>query len=228
MNPDKTEWIEPKNDNYFLPAAVIADLFKKKFLVRLRYLYNFNFNKLNLNFNNRFKNKTYWNKFISKLYDKQWNVKVTNPYIKPETVIDYFGRYSHKVAISNFRITKLENDYVYFRTRNSKKNKFEITRLTAVEFIRRFLLHILPKRFPKIRAYGIFSNSVIRKNIDICKKILFYSITVFSEIYEVLKNKTSELLSFFCNFKQYKCPKCKNGNLIVIKFFRCGQNPLLI
>ncbi len=228
LSKDKTEWINSKHDDYFMPGAVIADLFKKKFITRLRYLYKFNNDKLNFKFETTLKNKTIWNNLISPLYDIQWNVKVTKPYINPETVIDYFGRYSHKVAISNYRIIKLENDFVYVRCRDNKNQSFKIVPIKAVEFIRRFLLHILPKKFSKIRSYGIFANSVIKKNIALCKKYLDYTVTVFSEIYEVLKKKTSELLFFFCGFKQYKCPKCKKGNLIVIKFFERGANPLLL
>lgn len=227
LSEDKSKWINSKYENYLIPAAVIADLFKKKFLCRLRFMYKFDSEKLSFEFNKEFENYSFFNKLINSLYEIQWNVKVTDPYINPETVIDYFGRYSHKVAISDYRIIKLENDIVYIRCRDNNNKGFKIVPLKAVEFIRRFLLHVLPKNFSKIRSYGLFANSVIKKNIRICKKLLDYTINIFSEFYEVLKEKTSELLSFFCNIKQYKCKNCKKGNLITIYDFKRGETPML-
>ncbi len=97
-----------------------------------------------------------------KLFSKNWVIYAKQPFSKPEFVIEYLGRYTHKIAISNHRIQHInyQNKTVTFRAKNYKNDgQKQLLTLTSQEFIRRFGLHILPKGFTRIRHYGILSSS---------------------------------------------------------------------
>lgn len=104
---------------------------------------------------------------------KNWVVYSKPPFKRPETVFEYLARYTHRIAISNHRIVAIKNDHVSFKWKDySDSNKQKIMSLHAHEFIRRFLLHVLPKKFVKIRHFGLFSNRNRRKILETCRKVL--------------------------------------------------------
>jgi hypothetical protein len=106
------------------------------------------------------------------LYQKEWVVYCKPPFKNPNCVISYLGRYTHRVAISNNRILKLENGNVTFKWRDYREGKKEkLMTLKAEEFIRRFLLHILPERFTKIRHYGLLCSRDKTKRLNLCKRL---------------------------------------------------------
>jgi len=95
---------------------------------------------------------------INKLYAKHWVVYVKRPFHRPQQVIEYLGRYTHKVAISNYRIVKLTKTSVFFKWKDYRHaNKNKVMELSIAKFIRRFALHILPHRYVRIRHYGLLS-----------------------------------------------------------------------
>jgi hypothetical protein len=94
----------------------------------------------------------------SKLYGKKWIVDVRDPVKNPEHVLEYLARYTYRVAIANSRIINLKDGFVTFKIKNRKKNRNEQITISAVEFIRRFLLHSLPSGFVRIRHYGFLAN----------------------------------------------------------------------
>ena len=102
----------------------------------------------------------------AKAWQKQWIVYAKKPFAGPEQVLSYLGRYTHKIAISNHRIQAIDNNRVVFTYKDrSDNNRTRIMELPAMEFIRRFLLHVLPKRFMKIRYYGFLANVCKRKAV---------------------------------------------------------------
>ena len=104
------------------------------------------------------------------MYEKEWVVYCKEPFKNAESVIQYLGRYTHRVAISNERILRVEEDKVTFKWRDYKdENKMKKITITIEEFIRRFLIHILPPRFMKIRYYGIMGNKNKKKKLNKCK-----------------------------------------------------------
>jgi hypothetical protein len=107
-----------------------------------------------------------YKKLKNKLYAKQWIIDVRDPVKSPEHVLQYLARYTHRVAIANSRITALKDDMVTFKINNRKKNRTEQITITAVEFIRRFLLHSLPKGFVRIRYYGFLANRNRVENLN--------------------------------------------------------------
>ncbi|MEC5157235.1 hypothetical protein RCH13_001134 [Chryseobacterium sp. MP_3.2] len=140
---------------------------------------------------------------MDKLLTKNWVVYAKRPFGGPKRVIEYLGRYTYKVAISNHRIKEVTDNELRFGYKDYRKEgqKKEMT-LSHVEFIRRFSLHILPRRFVRIRHYGILSSSWKRGKLQALQSDLKIQIT------EV---KLKTLLK--------KCRCCKEGNLITIALF---------
>lgn len=137
------------------------------------------------------------------LFEKEWVVYAKRPFGGPQQVIEYLGRYTHKVAISNHRIENVTEGKTSFRYKDYKDgNKKKTMELTNEEFVRRFAMHILPKSFVRIRHYGILSSTWKRKKLP--------------ELRQQLKGKPIERE---VKILLRKCPCCKTGNLITIETF---------
>lgn len=113
-----------------------------------------------------------YKKLKTTLFSKRWVVSVRDPVKRPEHVLEYLGRYTHRVAIANSRIKSLKDDRVTFSAKNRKKKRTESITITSVEFIRRFLLHSLPKGFVRIRHYGFLANRNRRANLKLIRNLL--------------------------------------------------------
>jgi hypothetical protein len=113
-----------------------------------------------------------YKKLKTTLFSKRWVVSVRDPVKRPEHVLKYLARYTHRVAIANSRIKSLNDDMVTFSAKNRKKNCTESVTISAVEFIRRFLLHSLPKGFVRIRHYGFLANRNRKANLKLIRKLL--------------------------------------------------------
>ena len=153
MALDGSRWIACRR-KFFLPVRVLSRVFRGKLLAFLAQAYS----QKELNFLGRMKtvaDPVRFNAWLQQLRKKEWVVYAKPPFGGPEHVLRYLARYTHRVAISNGRLLEMQNDHVRFRWRNSKDgNRSKILTLDAVEFIRRFLLHILPPSFVKIRHFG--------------------------------------------------------------------------
>ena len=139
---------------YLYPAKVMSILFRSIFLKELKQLIKRNVAHVDQT-------------TINKLYKSNWVVYAKKPFQSPNHVIEYLGRYTHKIGISNYRIIKVDSSHVYFKWKDYRHAaKLKVMRLTIKEFIRRFAMHILPHRFVRIRHYGILGyrnkNVVIR------------------------------------------------------------------
>ena len=173
---DGKSWLFPRKSTkkkaFFVHVNVISDLFKKKFLYyfKIRYLTD------KLKFVGKITylgNDHVFKKLCDELYEKKWISYIKSPFGGPEQVLEYLGRYTHRVAISNNRILKQENGNVTFHYRDYRDgNKTKPMELNVFEFIRRFLLHVLPCNYFKIRYYGLFSNRNRKKKIETSKKLL--------------------------------------------------------
>lgn len=214
LSPDKKRWLKPKRTkkgNFFIHVNVISDLFKKKFLYYLKM--NYENNRLHFfGKNNDLRNRTIFTEFIEGLYKKKWVTYCKKPFGGAEQVINYLGRYTHRVAISNSRIKSMEGGEVSFSYKDySDGANTKLMTLEANEFIRRFLLHILPEGFYKIRYYGILSSRNKKTKLERCKKLLGKS-----ESHKKEDDKTKswkELLYELTGIDIEKCPRCKEGRM---------------
>jgi len=158
---DGSRWI-PTRENYLFPVKVLGRLFRGKFLAELRTLYVAGHLDLD-GACKHLENPDAWKDLLDRLYDVDWVVYSKPPFGGPEQVFQYLGRYTHRVAISNHRLIEMTDDEVAFRYRDYRDDgRNKVLRLKLHEFIRRFLLHILPKGFVKIRHYGILAG----RNVD--------------------------------------------------------------
>jgi hypothetical protein len=154
--------------------------------------------------------------FRKQFYHKKWVVYCKPPFNGVEGVLQYLSRYTHRIAISNHRILKLEDDKVSFLWRDySDGDKEKIMTLHTSEFIRRFLLHVLPDRFVKIRHFGLLANRRRKDNIALCRELLGICTIVTKD--KDTPVTWQELLLKVSGVDVTKCPVCKKGNMIRVE-----------
>ncbi|MDE3157485.1 MAG: IS91 family transposase [Acidobacteriota bacterium] len=172
ISPDGKRWISPRKQNFFLPVKPLGRLFRRKFLTYLQAA----FGAGQLSFYGALRDLAHPARFehwAESLKQKEWVAHVKPPFGGPEQVLRYLARYTHRVAISNGRLLGLEESRVRFRWRDSKDlNQIKEMSLDAVEFIRRFLQHVLPSGFVKIRHFGFLSNRNRRPMVERCRELL--------------------------------------------------------
>lgn len=196
------KWINSRK-KFFLPVKVLSRKFRGKFL----YYFKQAQSKLEFYGDQKdFKNGYTFQNLLDILYEKEWIVYCKAPFKSAAYVVEYLGRYTHRVAISNNRILDMKDNKVSFKWRDYKNNnKLKIMTVSADEFIRRFLIHILPQRFMKIRHYGLLGNRNKNTKLKICKQLTNTPI--------LLKEKTStlELLNTIIGRDITLCPKCMSN-----------------
>jgi len=211
LSPKKDYWLDVSHRKYFLPVHVVSSLFRGKFMDLFikeckRGKITFCGDLTPLQENKHFK------KFQNRLYTKGWIVNIRPPFSSAATVIEYLSRYLNRVAISNARILSEDETGVTFRWKDNRDGQIKIMKLSAFEFIRRFLLHILPDRFVKIRYYGFMSNKNRRMNIRKC-----YRLITFHKKQEPIKVKIDQLKSSKNTVIPHErkttwiCTKCKGS-----------------
>lgn len=192
------QWKESKNKGKFLfNVKSISKVFRAKFVAKMREELPKQDKSL-----------------YDKLFSKQWVVYAKRPFGKPENIIEYLGRYSHKIAISNYRIlaiNKKEKTVTFSLKDYRNDGKNTVLTLKTKEFIRRFCLHILPKGFTRIRHYGILSSSWKKEKLPALQQKMNSADNAKVVEKEVLKKEKETFLN--------KCPSCKVGDLVPIMVF---------
>ena len=198
------KWIE-KEEDFFIPVKVMSSKFRGKFLYYLKK------EKIDFYGSNKYlENPASYDSLIQEVYDKDWIVYCKEPFKNADSVIQYLGRYTHRVAISNERILDITDTEVTFKWRDYKdNNKMKEMTVSIEEFIRRFLLHILPPKFMKIRYYGILGNRNKKKKLLKCK------ILTRTKIYTRKELPTPELLKKILGKDFNLCPCCKKGHMLI-------------
>ena len=170
--PGGNAWVRPRSAGFFLPKLVLAEVFRGKFHDGLKHL----FRRQMLSFEGSLAwlaQPRSFAQFLHLLHRHEWIVDVRKPFGGPEHVLHYLARYTHRVAISNHRLISLQDGKVTFRWKDyahgGKKRKMT---LAAEEFIRRFLLHVLPKGLVRIRYYGWMANRCRRERAALCRALL--------------------------------------------------------
>lgn len=196
--------IRKSSKNFFIRTEVLRDKFKGKYMAHLSSLYESG----SLTFSSsceKLRNSYHWKEWKNRLYEMDWC-----PYIKETfngfgNAIEYLGRYTHKIAISNSRILSVSDDTVTFSARGKKPGdpKRQIT-LDHTEFIRRYLMHVLPSGFQKIRYYGFLNNRYKTRNLKLIFKL--QGRQRFKAKYTNLS--MAELLKAVWNLDIHICPEC--------------------
>jgi len=199
LSLDHSRWIGTRR-NFLFPVKALSLVFKGKFLALLEQAGE--------------KGKIpAANNEIKASRQKGWIVYAKKPFGSPRTVLDYLGRYTHRVALSNDRILKIDNGKVLLSYRDRKNGDRKKTMvLEAQEFIRRFLLHVLPDGFMRIRHFGFLANRAKKHALPQCRKLLGLS----SALPELPKKSAHDLLLELTGVDLSRCPRCQKGTLIVI------------
>lgn len=198
VSKDGARWT-PCKGNYLFNKEALSMVFRGKFIHHMSHACQCE--KLKLS-DNKYK------KLKHNLYAKKWIVDVRDPVKNPEHVLEYLARYTHRVAIANSRITALQDGIVTFTAKNRKKNKTEPVTITAVEFIRRFLLHSLPKSFVRIRHYGFLSNRNRTANLNAIRQLMGLSPPPTKEM-----TSLEEMMQKLTGIDITICPCCNKGRM---------------
>lgn len=209
INFDGSKWISAKQ-NYFLPGKILAKVFQGKFLNYFEQAYP----KLNLvGRGAKYKNKQAFKSLLIEAAKTDWVVFAKAPFAGPKQVIEYLGNYTHRIAISNHRIKAIEQNQVTFSYKDrSDNNKPKLMTLDAAEFMRRFLLHVLPRKFVRMRHFGLLGSRDKQKKIDLARELL--------KAGKIEKIKDENWQAFLLRVTGHDvtlCPVCKKGHLQIIE-----------
>jgi hypothetical protein len=205
LAPDGSRWLATR-PNYFLPVKVLGRLFRGKFLAALKSAYQSGQLHLAGTIAGLADPRSF-SRWLGALYRQDWVVYAKPPFAGAERVFRYLGRYSHRVAISNARLLSMADGHVRFRWKDyadAYRNK--VMCLTAEEFLRRFLLHVLPPRFVRIRHYGILAGRNVHTKLARCRQLLG---TVSPSLPTTVSKKWFEWVIEWTDQDPLRCPRCQ-------------------
>lgn len=199
---------------FLFPVRTMSSLFRGKFLGALKEAYN----ARNLKFNGSISeliSPTAFQQLVGLLYNKPWVVYAKKPFKSPASIIEYLGRYTNRVAITNDRIQTIEDGNVCFAWKDYRdRGARKVMTLAAVEFIRRFMLHVLPKGFYKIRYYGLLSSRK-HKQLEEYRRLMGFK----AATNRLLGLNTTQAAALVFGRDPTHCPFCGQGQLIIQKIF---------
>ena len=210
--PDGERWISSR-PAFLLPVRVLGALFRRLFLTRMLALHDAGklafFGKLA-----HLADRRAFLRHLAPVRKKRWVVYAKPPFAGPEAVLAYLSRYTHRVAISNSRLLRLDEHGVTFRYKDYRRadpDRQQVMTLTTGEFIRRFLLHVLPRGFHRIRHYGLLGGLARKGNLDQARRLLAAPATDLAEPDPDEDHRPP-------------CPCC-GGRMVVIEAFARWQQP---
>jgi hypothetical protein len=218
---DKEHWVDTdKKNDFFIYCKVISRKFRGKFLDLLQKA----FDKGQLVFSGDCRElaaKKRFSNFTFKLNEMEWVVNIQKPFGNPQKVLEYLSRYVFRIAITDRRIIEVKNGKILFTWKDYRTGHFRKMRLDVDEFIRRFLLHVLPTGFFKVRYYGIFSSRYRKENLSIAKNLLDQQKDIHRQeaiedgrpVFEKQDTVWGEILKKIQACQKPNCPKCKKGRL---------------
>ena len=213
---DSSRWISSRSKGYLFPVRALSRVFRGKFIALLeqeRRLGTLIFPGQAMAFGTPHG----FARLIGVLRSQPWVVFSKQPFAGPEQVLDYLGRYTHRVAISNHRIRGLDDNCVSFHYQDRRDNTRKVMTLEADEFIRRFLLHVLPQGFMRIRSFGFLANRSKKQSLARIRELLAHIPRPDSG----LKTPRALMLEL-TGIDIERCPSCGNGAMrVVVEFQPC-------
>lgn len=197
LSRDGTRWISKRD--FLLPVRVLGALFRGKFLDAIKRLHA---RGVFAGFDD-FRDPQAFDRLMAKLAKKRWVVYAKKPFGRPEHVLAYLGRYTHRVGISNRRLLSRDGDVITFATKHGAT-----TTIAGVEFLRRFVRHVLPKRFVKIRHYGLYASSHVETSLAAARAIIVPSPPAPNERVQPSGFEPPAAVS------DNRCPRCLIGSLV--------------
>jgi hypothetical protein len=222
LSPDRSHWVRSRS-GFFLPVRVLSRVFRGKFIAGLKRLFRSGKLILAGRLKPLAKRKAFY-AFLRPLFRKDWVVYAKRPFGGPDHVLHYLARYTHRVAISNHRLIAFENDQVTFRWKDyAHRNKKRKMTVSTDEFLRRFLLHVLPRGFVRIRSFGFLANRRRARLLPLCQQLLLQE----THRVDPAPNVSTQPV-------RGPCPKCSTPMLLIERFSvatmlsaLCSQGPRL-
>jgi hypothetical protein len=220
ISPDGTRWVACR-PGFLLPVRVLSRLFRRLFLTGLADAHSAGrlvfFGELE-----RLRCREAFATHLAPLRKKNWFVYAKPPFAGPQAVLAYLARYTHRVAISNSRLVRLDESSVTFRYKDYRRNgreRYRTMTLAPGEFIRRFLLHVLPQGFHRIRHYGLLASAGCKGNIARARELI--AVPAPSVLTE--HQKTDQTAGAATGHRP-PCPCC-GGRMIIVEIFECSGAP---
>lgn len=219
LSGDGKRWIACKR-GFFLPVRVLSRLFRRRFLEMLQAARAANRLQC-LGQLERLTDPAAFAEWLKPLRTIEWVVYAKRPFAGPEAVLAYLARYTHRVAIANSRLISCDERGVTFRWKDYRtkgRKRYKTMTLETDEFIRRFLMHVLPRRFHRIRHYGLFANPVRAENLRRARELLTTAMA------DDINDAAATNADVDSSTTPYRCPLC-GAPMIVIETFERGQQP---
>ena len=213
LSPDGQRWV-PCRPNFFLHVKVLSCRFRRVFLEAFERAFDAGqlrfFHSLE-----PLRQPQAFFRLLERWKHSKWVVYAKRPFAGPQQVLDYVGRYTHRVAISNHRLLDIENDQVRFPWKDDRGGgQIQTMTLAADEFIRRFLLHVLPEGFQRIRYYGFLGNRYRKQKLEQCRRLL--GTPTRAEPANTAKDYRDHYEEL-TGHSLYQCPQCQPGRMLVIE-----------
>ena len=171
LSPDRERWLTPPRRGFLFPTAALSKVFRAKYLDSLTAAHRTG--ELRMPGDDGLDHTRAFESLKTSLQSNDWVVYTKAPFAGAANVLAYLGRYTHKSAVANHRLVDFDGEYVRFRWRDyAHGNKRKVMRLDASEFIRRFLLHVLPRGFTRLRHYGLLANRGRARKLALCRALL--------------------------------------------------------
>ena len=224
ISPDGSRWISCRS-RFFLPVRVLSRLFRRLFLTYLQEA--FDAGKLRFcSALEGLREPRVFRRHLDAVRHAKWVVYAKAPFTGPQQVVDYLGRYTHRVAIANHRIIDIENGQVTFNWRDYRDhNQPKIMTLAAEEFIRRFLLHVLPPGFHRIRYYGFLGNRRRKEKLGHCRHLLGMTPPNESPAQPQPHADYRDRYEQLTGHSLRECPVCHRGRMITVNLLAKSRSP---
>jgi hypothetical protein len=207
---------------FFLPVRVLSRLFRRLFLEALQQA----FDSGKLQFFAALEplgERLAFARHLARVKSSEWVVYAKRPFAGPQQVLDYVGRYTHRVAISNNRLLDIENDQICFQWKDYRKGgQVKTMTLSADEFIRRFLLHVLPNGFQRIRYYGLLGNRYRQEKLGQCRRLL--GMQMPGPHTSPPKQDYRDRYEDLTGYSLRQCPLCQRGRMVLVAILPRSPN----
>lgn len=218
LSPDGTRWVACR-PGFFLPVRVLSRLFRRLFLQHLQAAYDADTLCLEGSLA-PLRDRATWTRALAQLRQTEWVVYAKRPFAGPHQVLDYVGRYTHRVAISNDRLRDIEHGEVRFTYkdyRTDSGHSLKTMTLAASEFIRRFLLHVLPAGFHRIRYYGFLGARHRHAKLARCRQLLGAPTSAPTRSAATAATDYRDRVEALTGISWRVCPACHHGDMIIIE-----------
>ncbi len=203
LSPDHQRWVHPKHAGFFLPVKVLSRVFRGKFVEALRRAYDRDALDL-AGGSEHLRDLDQWRRFVNALFETDWVVYANPAFGGAKAVLRYLGRYTHRVAISNHRLLAFDGEHVTFQWKDYAHDDQQRTMtLSTMEFLRRFVQHILPRGFVRIRQSGFLANTCRAARVALARTLLAAPATAGSST-----DATATVIPETTTRSTWACPRC--------------------